>query len=71
MSPGRITMRVTAFEEMVAPFKGAPRSLANSAALLRFPETHADWVRPGILLYGANPFATPHPIATELKAMKL
>ena len=32
-------------------------SLANSAALLRYPETHADWVRPGIMLYGASPFA--------------
>lgn len=34
-----------------------PRSLANSAALLRYPETHGDWVRPGIMLYGSSPFA--------------
>lgn len=34
-----------------------PRSLANSAALLRYPATHGDWVRPGIMLYGASPFA--------------
>jgi len=34
-----------------------PASLANSAALLRYPETHADWVRPGIMLYGVSPFA--------------
>ena len=34
-----------------------PRTLANSAALLRYPQTHADWVRPGIMLYGASPFA--------------
>ncbi|MGQ0524453.1 MAG: alanine racemase [Betaproteobacteria bacterium] len=33
-----------------------PRSLANSAAILRYPETHADWVRPGIMLYGCSPF---------------
>jgi len=34
----------------------APRSLANSAALLRFPEeSRADWVRPGIMLYGCSP----------------
>jgi alanine racemase len=32
-------------------------SLANSAAILTHPETHADWVRPGIMLYGASPFA--------------
>ncbi len=32
-------------------------TLANSAAVLRYPETHADWVRPGIMLYGCSPFA--------------
>ena len=31
-------------------------TLANSAAILRFPESHADWVRPGIMLYGCSPF---------------
>ncbi len=35
---------------------GLPRSLANSAAVLGFPESHADWVRPGIMLYGCSPF---------------
>lgn len=33
-----------------------PVSLANSAAILRFPESHRDWVRPGIMLYGSSPF---------------
>lgn len=33
----------------------APVSLANSAALLSRPDTHADWVRPGIMLYGGGP----------------
>jgi alanine racemase len=32
-----------------------PQSLANSAAILRYPETHAGWVRPGIMLYGCSP----------------
>lgn len=31
-------------------------SLANSAALLGWPEAHADWVRPGLMLYGISPF---------------
>lgn len=31
------------------------RSMANSAAIMWRPETHADWVRPGIMLYGASP----------------
>lgn len=41
-----------------------PRSLANSAAILRYPETHAEWVRPGIMLYGCSPFAETN--GTEL-----
>ena len=32
------------------------KSLANSAGILAFPEAHADWVRPVIMLYGASPF---------------
>ncbi len=42
--------------DAVAGGRNLPRSLANSAAILRYPETHADWVRPGIMLYGASPF---------------
>jgi alanine racemase len=33
------------------------RSMANSAALLAWPETQLDWVRPGLMLYGVSPFA--------------
>ncbi|OTA20033.1 hypothetical protein Xbed_01748 [Xenorhabdus beddingii] len=32
-----------------------PHCLANSGAVLWYPETHGDWVRPGIILYGASP----------------
>lgn len=31
-----------------------PKSLANSAGLLGFKVAHFDWVRPGIMLYGAG-----------------
>lgn len=34
----------------------APCSLANSAAILVHPRSHAAWVRPGIMLYGVSPF---------------
>jgi alanine racemase len=34
-----------------------PTCLANSAAILRHTQAHGDWVRPGIMLYGASPFA--------------
>lgn len=36
---------------------GLPWSSANSAALLRHPASCGAWVRPGIMLYGASPFA--------------
>lgn len=42
----------------------APRSFSNSAAILRHPVAHADWVRPGIMLYGCSPF--PDQSAAEL-----
>lgn len=32
------------------------RSIANSAPILTMPQTHLDWVRPGIMLYGISPF---------------
>jgi len=44
-----------------------PRSLANSAALLRYPDTHKDWVRPGIMLYGCSPFPDESAEALGLK----
>ncbi|MDQ8021197.1 MAG: alanine racemase [Moraxellaceae bacterium] len=53
-----IGAQLECFERVAAQLDPAgqmPRSLANSAALLRFPVTHADWVRPGIMLYGGSP----------------
>jgi alanine racemase len=44
--------------------RSLPVSLANSAALLRFPEACGDWARPGIMLYGGSPF--PDQSAEEL-----
>lgn len=34
----------------------AELSIANSAAILAQPATHAQWVRPGLALYGISPF---------------
>lgn len=44
------------FNKVTANYKG-PRSLVNSAGIVAWPQAHADWVRPGLLLYGASPFA--------------
>ena len=31
------------------------RTVANSAAVINLPETHLDWIRPGLMLYGVSP----------------
>jgi len=35
----------------------APNSIANSAGILGWKDSHKEWVRPGIMLYGSSPFA--------------
>ena len=51
-----VAWQMQTFERMVQGIV-LPRTMANSAAIVRYPETHVDWVRPGIMLYGATPFA--------------
>jgi len=51
-----VAAQLALFREATAALQ-MPVSLANSAALLAYPETLGDWVRPGIMLYGASPFA--------------
>ena len=48
-----------------------PFSLANSAALISDNKTHADWVRPGIMLYGASPFDFSQKISNLKPVMTL
>lgn len=43
------------------------RSFANSAAVLTMPAAYMDWLRPGIMLYGATPFAELSAEALGLK----
>ena len=45
----------------------APRSLANSPGLLGWPESRADWNRPGFMIYGLSPFIAHHPEADKLR----
>lgn len=34
-----------------------PKSLANSAGIIQWPDAHANWVRPGLMLYGISPIS--------------
>jgi alanine racemase len=48
--------QIKLFNELTRDLTG-PKSLANSGGILGWQEAHGDWVRPGIMLYGASPFA--------------
>ena len=61
-----VDWQMVAFNRMTAGV-ALPRTLANSAAIIRYPQTHGDWVRPGIMLYGATPFADVSAVQLGLK----
>jgi alanine racemase len=46
--------QIDAFDAALREVPGA-RSIANSAGLLLWPQARRDWVRPGLMLYGASP----------------
>ena len=60
-------------EEQLAVFNTAREglqaevSLRNSPAILGWPQVPSDWVRPGIMLYGATPFEQAQVLAAQLK----
>lgn len=65
-TPRGVGEQMAAFERGAQGIAGT-RSLANSAATLWHPSTHFDWVRPGIILYGASPSG----VATALDGVGL
>ena len=61
-----VAQQLQCFHALVAGWEG-PVSFANSAAILRHPGAHGDWVRPGIMLYGGSPFADTSATALGLR----
>lgn len=55
--------QVELFEDALRGIPG-DRSIGNSAGLIAWPAAKSDWVRPGLMLYGASPF--PDRNASEL-----
>jgi alanine racemase len=45
--------QIALFTKLCQGVKGE-RSMANSAAIMSLPNTHQDWIRPGIMMYGAS-----------------
>lgn len=60
-------------DEQVAVFEAARQglsaevSLRNSPSVMGWPNMSSDWVRPGIMLYGATPFGEDQAIAARLQ----
>ncbi|USD66725.1 alanine racemase [Vibrio sp. SCSIO 43136] len=48
--------QISLFTQLTEGCKGE-RSLAASAGILAWPDSHLEWVRPGIIMYGVSPFA--------------
>ncbi len=59
--------QIALFRQTMAQHSNLKASLANSAALVAWPDVQFDRVRPGIMLYGVNPLGSsplsPHPQA--------
>ena len=56
------------FNHITSSLKG-PCTLANSAAILKWPAAHGDWIRPGLILYGASPFMNQTGLDHDLQAV--
>ena len=46
--------QIALFNELTADYS-QEKSLANSAGILLWPDSHYQWVRPGLLMYGVSP----------------
>ncbi len=49
--------QLSVLTQLAQKLPSLPMSFANSAAILAWPDSHHQWVRPGIMLYGSSPFA--------------
>jgi len=58
--------QATEFFNLTKEFSGV-KSLANSAGIIGWPDSHADWVRPGIMLYGVSPMTGATGLEHDLK----
>ncbi len=43
------------------------KSLANSAGICAWPDSHLNWLRPGLLLYGVSPMNSAQPLALPIR----
>ncbi len=58
--------QLSAFNELCQHIE-LEKTIANSAAVLNLPQAHADWVRPGLMLYGVSPMVDGMSVDHDLK----
>lgn len=66
LSSGHTGQQIALFKQTIKGLEISDISLANSAAILGWPQARANWSRPGIMLYGADPLMTAD---TKLRAV--
>lgn len=57
----KTNQQIDRFSKIITTFdkiddKKYPLSMANSAGILAWKNSHSDWIRPGLMLYGVSPF---------------
>ncbi|MFV2061794.1 MAG: alanine racemase [Gammaproteobacteria bacterium] len=55
LDDSKTSKQIDLFNQITSHYK-YPKTLANSAGIMAWQESHFDWVRAGIMLYGVSPF---------------
>lgn len=55
LSNNKTKQQMQAFYQVAKALHGSELSLANSAGVVGWPDSHEDWIRPGLLMYGVSP----------------
>lgn len=53
--------QVERYAECMKHFPNAAECLSNSGAIMQLPEVFDSWIRPGLMMYGGAPEASPNP----------
>lgn len=58
--------QISLFNKLTEHLPG-DKTLANSAGLCALPQTHFQWIRPGLMMYGISPLENHQPLAQPLQ----
>lgn len=61
----KTTIQIQCFQRFIQEYGPGLKTLANSAGIVAWPDSHADYVRPGLMLYGVSPLL--HKMAAEFE----